>query len=398
MSTTAAAAVSATAAAVSTTPLLPVARPPRGFWDHDAAAMTESAADWLWPGFIARGNVTLLTSLWKAGKTTLLAHLLARRAAGQTLAGLPVSPGKTVVISEEPRPLWVDRCRQFPFGGTVHVFAQPFPHLPALTEWQELLAHIGTLRAEHNIDLLIVDSLTHFLRSENDKRGILDLLMPVRALTAAGMAAVLTHHPRRHGAGLGIAGRGHDALHAEIDISIEMRHAAGNLDSRARRFFCLSRHAATPRHFAFELNADGTDYTVLPQPEDDGFNEQWHVLRQVLEDAEQKLTRLDVLDEWPDDFPKPAPKTLWTWLKRAAADKLIEVEGTGRKNDPLRYWLTATEERWRKEHPFYDHFERQRRELKLPYRSLREHKRAEAGEREEPITARNIWPPGAPLE
>jgi hypothetical protein len=30
----------------------------------------EFKADWLWTGYIAQGNLTLLTSLWKAGKTT----------------------------------------------------------------------------------------------------------------------------------------------------------------------------------------------------------------------------------------------------------------------------------------------------------------------------------------
>src|SRR5262249_25277614 len=32
--------------------------------------------EWLWHGIIARGNLTLLTSRWKSGKTTLLAGLL----------------------------------------------------------------------------------------------------------------------------------------------------------------------------------------------------------------------------------------------------------------------------------------------------------------------------------
>src|SRR5437899_475659 len=86
---------------------------PQEIWDNQVASINEPSADWLLPGFISRGNVTLLTSMWKAGKTTLLAHLLARRAKGLPLLGFPVTPGKTVVVSEEPRSLWNDRCRQF---------------------------------------------------------------------------------------------------------------------------------------------------------------------------------------------------------------------------------------------------------------------------------------------
>src|SRR5207253_9797079 len=108
-----------------------------------------------------------------------------------------------------------------------------------------------------------------------------------------------------------------------------------------------SRHSDTPRHFLFELNADGSDYNVLPVTDDDDFNEQWDVLRMVLEDAPQKLTRLDILDEWPDDFPKPRPSTLWKWLNTALARGFVQVEGSGHKADPFRYWVAAAEARWR---------------------------------------------------
>src|SRR5580765_7218724 len=85
-------------------------------WDKDvAAASPQSSADWILPGFIARGNMTLLTSLWKSGKTTLLTHLLARRGTGKPLLDRPVAPGKSVVITEEPRAFWAERCRQFDF-------------------------------------------------------------------------------------------------------------------------------------------------------------------------------------------------------------------------------------------------------------------------------------------
>lgn len=56
---------------------------PQGVWDTQVASIPESAADWLLPGFVSRGNMTLLTSMWKAGKTTLLTHLLARRSTGE---------------------------------------------------------------------------------------------------------------------------------------------------------------------------------------------------------------------------------------------------------------------------------------------------------------------------
>ncbi|MBI3408524.1 MAG: AAA family ATPase [Planctomycetes bacterium] len=374
------------------------------YWDPEITTTQESAADWILPGFIAGRNMTLLTSMWKAGKTTLLAHLLSRRHGGKTLFGLPVSPGKTVVISEEPRSLWADRCRRFEFGGRLCLIPQPFPHLPTAEEWRNLMTQVGQLRAAHDIDLLVVDSVTHFLRAESASRGVQDLLMPVRELTGRGMAALFMHHPRRCGATQGNAGRGHGAIHTEMDISIEMRHAGNNLDSRARRFFCMSRLAATPRHFQFELNADGLDYTVLGTTEDDGFQEHWDALRMVLEDAPQKLTQADILDEWPEDYAKPCLSSLWGWLKSAVEAGLIQVEGSGRKSDPRRYWVSVAEARWR-ENPLYELFEKQKREGKIRFMSLRAQKLAKRGDfdaggdhGDRYGASSRVWPPGSPVE
>src|SRR5262249_19604584 len=57
--------------------------------------------DWLWHGYLAAGQITLLAGQWKIGKTALLAALLARLGAGGRLAGRHVRPGRAVVVSEE---------------------------------------------------------------------------------------------------------------------------------------------------------------------------------------------------------------------------------------------------------------------------------------------------------
>ena len=64
----------------------------------DLKAMAQGSVDWLWHGYLASRSITLLTSLWKAGKSTLIAVLLARLKTGGTLAGLAVGPGRAVVL------------------------------------------------------------------------------------------------------------------------------------------------------------------------------------------------------------------------------------------------------------------------------------------------------------
>ena len=348
---------------------------PQELWDHELTTVQQPAADWLWHGFLARGNVTLLTAMNKSGKTTLLTLLLARRRQGGTLAGLAVQPGKTVVVSEEDPALWAERARRFDFGGNVCFVSRPFLSIPRPDQWHTLLARILQLREQHGLDLLVLDPLAPLLPCENNPRSVLETLMPLAALTRRGMAVLALHHPAKGPTALGLAARGSGALLGHVDISIELRHPGGNPLTRRRRCLALSRHTDTPRQLLLELNAEGTDYLVLAEEEqEDGFQANWEVLRLVFEDAPQKLTRGDILGEWPADFDRPSATALRKWLDRAVQRGLVVCEGSGRKADPFRYWFPAREAVW-KQDIFYEVIERQRGELRLPFQSLTERKR-----------------------
>jgi hypothetical protein len=350
---------------------------PQFIWDHELTAPLQYGPIWLWQGFVARAATTLLTSQWKAGKTTLLSMLLARRVAGGELAGLAVAPGKTVVVTEESEAIWADRARLYPFGGQVCFVPRPFLGVPTRDEWQALIERIRALQQTHGVDLVVIDPLAPFLECENNARAMLDSLLPLTVLTRAQLAVLLMHHPGRGARPIGQAARGSGALLGHVDIAIEMRHPGGDPLTRRRRLQSLSRFADTPRQLLLELNADATDYMRVAEDADHSneFEAFADAFRMVLEDAPQKLTRDDILAEWPADFDKPAVSTLKRWLSRAVAAGSIACEGTGRRCDPYRYWFPATEARWREQVFMYDHFEQQRRELALPFESLQERKR-----------------------
>jgi hypothetical protein len=59
----------------------------------------------------------------------------------------------------------------------------------------------------------------------------------------------------------------------------------------------------------------------------DGFQANWHVLTMIFEDTPQKLTREDILGEWPTDFDRPSASTLRSWLDRAVARSLVACAG-----------------------------------------------------------------------
>jgi hypothetical protein len=126
-----------------------------------------------------------------------------------------------------------------------------------------------------------------------------------------------------------------------------MGYAAGPMDDdRRRRLLAFSRHPTTPRRLVIELNAPGTDYLTHGDFSEQDDRRGWDLLRLVLEDAPDKLTRHDLLAAWPADHPRPNETTLWRWLDQAVAARQIHRDGTGRKNDPFRYWLPGQEDLW----------------------------------------------------
>src|SRR5437016_2797058 len=79
-------------------------------------APTVEAGLWPWHGYLGSGKVTLLTSQWKSGKSTLVSLLLARMGAGGTVGGLKVAPGSAAVFSEESPSDWEVRVRKLKIG------------------------------------------------------------------------------------------------------------------------------------------------------------------------------------------------------------------------------------------------------------------------------------------
>jgi hypothetical protein len=196
------------------------------------------------------------------------------------------------------------------------------------------------------------------------------------------MAVLLLHHPGKGNRPMGQAARGSGALLGHVDISIEMRHPGGDPLTRRRRFLALSRHADTPRQLLLELNADGTDYVPVASADEDDLQSRWEPLRLVLMDAPQKLTREDILAEWPTDCDAPNATSLWRLLRRAVDRGLIACEGAGRRSDPFRCWLPERETVWR-QHPLYNLLEQHERNLNLPFESLQDHERKLRRAREE---------------
>jgi hypothetical protein len=330
--------------------LAPAPGLPAELWLDDLQQATQAPKSWLLQGYLAPGNVTVLTSQWKSGKSTLLSVLLARLKTGGLLAGLPVAPGKAAVLSEESAEQWLARSRKLDFAGHVCWYCRPFAGKPTHDQWLALLDRLTEVHARHGLHLVAIDSLAHFFpgRGESNAEIMLEFLMPLRRLTALGLCVLLLHHPAKAETAAGCFARGSGALSGFADILIEQHwYTRADDADRRRRLLAFSRYEETPRQLVIELNADGTDYLGHGSFLEEEFMQSWTILRAVLADAPRKLTRRQVARSWPPDAEAPAPATLWRWLERAVGQGLMLREGSGRRRDPFRYWLPGQEEQWK---------------------------------------------------
>jgi AAA domain len=204
-----------------------------------SASLAAAAAplDWLWQGYLARSSLTILTSQWKAGKTTLASILLARMKTGGQLAGLPLAAGRAVVVSEEGPEHWQRRHELLDLGDHIGWYCRPFLGKPRLDQWLAFVDGLAELHAQDPYDLLLIDPLAAFLPgSENHAGSMLEALTPLQRLTSRRLSVLTMHHPSKGDPPIGQAARGSGALTGFADIVIEMRSSPkGRLGDRRRR-------------------------------------------------------------------------------------------------------------------------------------------------------------------
>ncbi len=301
----------------------------------------EQSDDWLWQGYLRPGDITLLTSLWKTGKTTLLAGMLRCLEAGEPFLGRATRPARAWVVSEESRSHWRERLALMPIGAHVQLIARPFRGRPTLDDWNDLIDRAIVAKP----DLFVVDPLASFLpgRCESDAASVLEALQPLLRLTAVGTAVLLLHHPRKRRAEVGSAARGSGAMLAFVDTNVELSRAgSSDTDANCRSLRAQSRRAGVPARLCYEWDPATGAFAVIPDLKSRQFDEHGKTILEILRDrteSSEALNLKEIADYWPDDPIRPGNSTLHMWLTRAVESKLIRREGRGARGDAFRYRL-----------------------------------------------------------
>src|SRR5439155_13812744 len=115
------------------------------------------------------------------------------------------------------------RTQRLGLGQQVCLITRPFASKPTPEQWRDLVDFLGELHRQHGLALAVIDTVGEFLPAgaERGAEAMLEALLPLRQLTAAGVA-VLLHHPRKTAAPGGQVARGSAALSAFADVLVEM--------------------------------------------------------------------------------------------------------------------------------------------------------------------------------
>ncbi|MBA4192233.1 MAG: hypothetical protein C0467_30050 [Planctomycetaceae bacterium] len=304
-----------------------------------ALQLGDPNGDWFWHGYFGRHTTTLFSSLWKAGKTTLISHLLKAFGTGGLFCGRLVKPTKVLYVSEEPESMWARRRDKIGFGDHVHFQIRPFKMRPKMLEWVALIQHIRDQVEKHDFGFVVFDPLTTLwpVEKENEAGPVGEALMPLSLLTEkAGVG--LVHHFRKSDGTEATGSRGSGVLPGYVDTIIEFRrYAAADRKDTRRVLSGWGRFEETPEEMVVELTDDG--YIAHGDKQEVQRRTLLDVIRAILTTEEAgwdyDTVKIQLTEEMGGESPTKA--TILAALERGFAEGWIRQTGEGKRGDPKRY-------------------------------------------------------------
>lgn len=292
-----------------------------------------SAVEWIVEGMAAVGEVSLLASAPKVGKTTFFYALLKALETGAEFCGLPTAATSAVILSEEAGGLVLERCRDFNLSE--HAFLVREDYDPS-TPWPDLMQAAADEAIRRGAKLICVDTLARFTRlgrdAEKDSGAMEEVIQAALVAAGRGLAVLLIHHHRKAEGSFGEQIRGSSAILGAVDTVIEMRRLDNQADS-TRTIELQGRHKETPTD-PITVQLTGGRYVRLGSPAEVRGNRAKEKVVEVLTDAEAPLTRDQICDA-----AGGRRADIGAAVYKLATEGHIEKAGAGKKGCPFTYFL-----------------------------------------------------------
>jgi spore photoproduct lyase len=296
---------------------------------------TPAEVRWIAPPWVAEGAITIVDGKPKvAGKSTWLGHMIKHVLKGTEFLDQLTTRTPVVLLTEERRVTFRRMLERVGLVNATGLHVVFFHEVPP-GSWTELVNWAVARCQEVGAKLLIIDTLHQFAGiPESSSRRALEAIQPLQAAAEQGLGVVAVRHERKSGGGVGDSGRGSSALTGAVDIIVALQRPP-NHTGRVRIIHALSRYEETPSTLTIEIGDEGY---VMREGFDIGVQEVERDLLLALPDTETDAKTADELMEETDLKKTTVRDALARMVKEG---KLLQA-GTGRKNQPYRYWRPFT--------------------------------------------------------
>ena len=299
---------------------------------------TPEQVDWLVEGLIARGGITELSAKIKVGKTELAAHLVHAITSGaDSFLGLGVTQSRVLYLTEQGSSFRqaLERARLAECEDLWVVQR----HLISERGWKWIVEQATAFCIEHDIGLLVVDTLSRFARihDENSSGEAMAAMNPLQTAIAHNVGVLVIRHDRKLGGDLGDSARGSSAFGGEADIILNLRRPSRQGTPPTYRILLgLGRYNAVPETLVIELTAEGyiahgDVRAVAASVVHDALVE---ALGKNGKGRDARRLRGEVVAEVKHDR-----SAVRSELNRMITRDEVRVEGTGNRGDPQWVWL-----------------------------------------------------------
>ena len=297
------------------------------------------AEKWLWRGLIPAEAVTILSALPKAGKTTLISHLLKACGEGGQFCGQEVRKAKAVVVTEESETIWAERRDNIGLHDHIEVVLRPFRTKPTFAAWDTFLGLLGASLKYHPADLLIIDTLAKLwpVENENDASEVTGALMPLLEIAYTNRCTLLLiHHLRKSDGMEATATRGSGGITAAVDCILELRRfKPGDRKDCRRVIQCDARFDDRVDELVVELACGG--YLVHGDRQESTAKDIIATIRGVLQPHPPGMTTEEIKNNWPEE-EKPQRQRLLDALRQGTDQGQWQREGAGTSRSPFTYF------------------------------------------------------------
>ncbi len=305
---------------------------------REIVALSPDGADWLLPGFVARGVITELSGpIKKAGKSTWALDMAAALVRGGTFLGEPATPTGVLLLSEQNPASFSDALRRAGLAAEDRVSAVLWAEVAGRMGWPDIVQAATADALARGAGLLVVDTLGQWagLRgdAENNAGAALEAMDPLQKAAAQGLAVLLLRHDRKSGGAVGDSARGSTAYGGASDILLQLIRPEGAVRPTIRKLSALSRFDETPTELVIERTAAG--YVALgTDPAVAAAEAETYVLAATAAAAQT----VETLVAQSGGMTRP---TIQRVLARLVAAGRLRRTGTGHKGDPFRYAACA---------------------------------------------------------